>query len=72
MTLFFLFLAVVAVIYKIFPPKNINYLYGYRTPRSMKTINNWQIANKHSANIMLISMWTLFAVSFICDALNAE
>lgn len=35
------------------PPKNINALFGYRTPRSMKNIDLWKEANKYSAEIMI-------------------
>lgn len=42
------------LILKIFPPKKINYFYGYRTSRSMKNEHNWKIANAYSANIIII------------------
>lgn len=38
---------------KIWPPKKINYLYGYRTPRSMKNQLNWDIANQYGADLMM-------------------
>lgn len=37
----------------IFPPKKINSLYGYRTPRSMKNIDNWQFAQRLSAQLII-------------------
>jgi len=36
-----------------FPPKKINYLYGYRTAASMKNQQTWDEANKYSANYMI-------------------
>ena len=37
-----------------FPPKKINYLYGYRTKNSMKSEANWNFSQKYSARIMVI------------------
>jgi uncharacterized membrane protein len=72
MTVLFLLLSVIAIIFKVVPPKKINYLYGYRTSNSMKNIENWNLANKYSANLMLISMLLLFIVSYILELLNIE
>lgn len=41
------------IIFKIFPAKNINGLYGYRTSRSMKSQQSWDAANKYAFNLML-------------------
>lgn len=38
----------------IFPPKKINYLYGYRTRTSMKNEVNWIFAQKYSGKIMML------------------
>lgn len=35
-----------------FPPKEINGLYGYRTARSMSSLERWNFAQKHSAGEM--------------------
>ena len=67
MTILFTFLSVIALVYKVFPPKKINYVYGYRTSNSMKNIENWNLANKYSSNLMLIAMLLLLAVSSIFD-----
>lgn len=41
------------------PPKKINKIYGYRTPRSMKSQEAWDYANKHSSFLMcLIGIFT--------------
>lgn len=53
-----------------FPPKAINKIYGYRTPRAMKSIENWQYANKTSAKAMLFSALSfLFVIIFYLDFL---
>lgn len=67
MTILFTFLSVIALVYKVFPPKKINYVYGYRTSNSMKNIENWNLANKYSSNLMLMAMLLLLAVSSIFD-----
>lgn len=36
-----------------FPPKKINGIYGYRTSRSMKSQDNWDIAQRYSSRLML-------------------
>lgn len=35
-----------------YPPKKINYFYGYRTPSSMRTQERWEYAQHYSANLM--------------------
>lgn len=37
-----------------FPPKEINSLYGYRTPRSKKNQANWDFANALSNRLLLL------------------
>lgn len=34
-------------------PKNINRIYGYRTPRSMKNQETWEFANKYCGKLWL-------------------
>lgn len=36
-----------------FPPKKINWFYGYRTPRSMKNQKRWDFAQNYSAREMI-------------------
>ncbi len=48
-----------------FPPKNINHLYGYRTLKSMKNIENWRFAQKYSSNRMLESGVFLMLISLV-------
>lgn len=46
----------------IFPPKKINSLYGYRTPSSMKNIENWNFAQKLSGKLLLIAGFLLLSI----------
>jgi uncharacterized membrane protein len=45
--------AVAAFITIKFPPKKINSTYGYRTSRSMKNQENWDLAQRFSSQLML-------------------
>jgi uncharacterized membrane protein len=44
----------VSAILYFFPPKKINYFYGYRTKMSMKNLENWKFANHYSSIIMVL------------------
>lgn len=46
-------LLILALIFKAFPPKKINWAYGYRTSRSKKSQEAWDAANKYSNDLML-------------------
>jgi uncharacterized membrane protein len=48
-----------------FPPKKINQLYGYRTPRAMKNQESWDFAQKYSSLKMIKGGLFLFFFSFI-------
>ncbi|MGZ5244171.1 MAG: SdpI family protein [Bacteroidia bacterium] len=43
------------IIMKIFPPKSINSIYGYRTFRSMRNIETWKEGNSFGAKAMIIT-----------------
>jgi uncharacterized membrane protein len=58
------FMVTAAVVY-CFPPKKINYLYGYRTSASMKSQDRWDFAQRYSSKKMFQSGAALLAVSFI-------
>ena len=70
-TLFYLLLSAggiftfTAMLLYIFPPKKINYLYGYRTAAAMKSKERWRFAQRFSAITMLQSGLALAAVSAI-------
>lgn len=59
---------IVGVIMTIFPPKNINMLYGYRTQRSMKNQERWDFAQKYSAN-QIIKLGTLLLFTTVIGLL---
>lgn len=42
-----------AILFKVFPPKKINALYGYRTNRSMKSQQAWDAANQYANDLMM-------------------
>ena len=48
-----------------FPPKKINYLYGYRTSKSMKSQENWDFSQIYSAKQLILCGFLLFLSSFI-------
>jgi uncharacterized membrane protein len=37
-----------------FPPKKINGIYGYRTPKSMENEKNWVVANEYSSKLLVV------------------
>jgi len=47
-------LTIVGLVSLIFPPKNINYLYGYRTKRAMKNTETWKEAQLYSGKLFTI------------------
>lgn len=56
---------IVATIMYFFPPKKINYLYGYRTESSMKSQERWDFAQRYSSIKMIQVGAALFLVSLI-------
>ncbi|RTQ50697.1 SdpI family protein [Hymenobacter gummosus] len=45
------------------PPQQINWLYGYRTARSMRNAATWQAANSYFARYFWRLSWTLPVVA---------
>ncbi|MDH4058176.1 MAG: SdpI family protein [Cyclobacteriaceae bacterium] len=45
---------ILGYVYYRFPPKKINHLYGYRTPRSMRSLGAWDCGNQYSAKALLV------------------
>lgn len=72
MTTLFLILLIVAMLFRIFPPQNINSIYGYRTRKSKKNLVNWKISNRYSANLMVIFMSALLLISLILNFINVD
>lgn len=44
---------ILPILLKLYPPKKSNSYYGYRTPQSMKSIENWKLGNKIYSNYFL-------------------
>ncbi len=44
---------VLGIIFRVYLPKKINGVYGYRTPRSMKSQEAWDYSNELSFNLMI-------------------
>lgn len=55
--------SITAILLYIFPPKKINYLYGYRTSSSMRSEERWHFAQRYSAIAMLQSGIGLMLIS---------
>ena len=51
-----------AVIFKLFPPRKINLLYGYRTNKSMLSEENWKKANLIFSNFLVTAFISLTGV----------
>ena len=47
----------------IFPPRKINYLYGYRTSSSMKSQELWKFAQAYSTKLMIFLGLILVVIS---------
>lgn len=45
---------ITGLIFKLFPPRNINRIYGWRTKLSMKNEETWKEAQRHGANLMIL------------------
>lgn len=61
-----IFMLIIYFIYFKYPPKKINYFYGYRTKRSMKNNENWSFANKYAAKLLInFSVYSFFIPPFL-------
>lgn len=58
----FIFCIVGLIIFK-YPPKSINYLYGYRTSSSMKSQERWNFAQVYSAKKLIQSGFVLMFIA---------
>jgi uncharacterized membrane protein len=61
---------IAGLIMYIFPPKKINYLYGYRTNSSMKSEQRWNFAQKYSSIQMMFTAIKLFIISLMLPWFN--
>ncbi len=63
---------IVAVVYFLNPPKQINAFYGYRTPLSRKNPENWIKANRLASVILLLLSFVLVLLSVLFFVLKWE
>ena len=61
---------VLGFIFKVFPPRRINSIYGYRTRLSMKNQDTWNEAQKYSANTFLIGGFIYMVLEFVLNYLT--
>jgi uncharacterized membrane protein len=61
----YLLILLLGLFFYFYPPKKINGIYGYRTPRSMKNLENWHFANKLSAKYMLLNSFLAFLIFMV-------
>ncbi|RYF74690.1 MAG: SdpI family protein [Cytophagaceae bacterium] len=60
-----LIILICGLIFKKYPPKKINYLYGYRSSRSMLNDDTWVTANQLAARSLVISQAAIFVLSVL-------
>lgn len=57
--------------YKTYPPKEINWYYGYRTRRSQQNQKVWDAANKHSAESFWKLSLAVAVIGLVCIVFKA-
>ncbi|WP_452597340.1 SdpI family protein [Pontimicrobium sp. MEBiC01747] len=63
---------IAALITMKFPPKKINYIYGYRTKASMKSQERWDFAQKYSSKQLLFCGLFLIAIGLLSILIPVE
>ncbi len=59
------FMLALFLIFRAFPPKKINHLYGYRTARSMANETVWEDANNYSMKLgVQLGLWSMLLPLF--------
>jgi len=66
------FILFIGLIFKFFPPKSINDLYGYRTVLSMKNLETWRKGNEISAKILIKGSLIIIFLKIICICFMPE
>ena len=56
---------IMGYIYKIYPPRKINYIYGYRTRRTMSNQKIWEYANRIGARMIVRAGWVVLVIGII-------
>ncbi len=65
-------LLITAAIFYLFPPRRINYWYGYRTSYSMQNQEIWDYANKTAANYFFLFSLILLFIDLILLLINDD
>lgn len=60
-----LVLLIVGLLFKTFPPRKINSIYGYRTATSRRNLDTWTVANKYSAGLLTLEGLVLTAIGLL-------
>jgi uncharacterized membrane protein len=63
-------LFIVGLLFIMFPPKNINSFYGYRTTNSTRNLDTWKVANSYSAILMTIEGLVLAVIGLLTTFFN--
>ena len=63
-------LFIVGLLFRIFPPKKINSIYGYRTTNSRRNLNTWKVANRYSAELLMFEGLIIAAIGIISTFIN--
>ncbi|KOS07104.1 hypothetical protein AM493_14455 [Flavobacterium akiainvivens] len=63
---------IAGVIMYLYPPKKINYLYGYRTGSSMKSQERWDFAQKFSTVLMLRAAVVMVVISLLAALIPGQ
>lgn len=63
---------IVGIIFQKYPPKKMNWIYGYRTPSSMKSQERWDFAQRYSANELKRGGVFMLLISFIGLFINVD
>lgn len=61
-----------ALVFSKFPPKKINYLYGYRTKASMKSQESWNFSQNYTSKKMKYISLYIFIIGAFSIFLNIE
>ncbi len=57
---------IISLLFRKFPPKKINWYYGYRTKRSMANPSTWKAANTYALNRMVkICLYSFLIPAFM-------
>lgn len=61
---------IAALVARRFPPRQINYIYGYRSRKSMSSQANWDLANSYYTGIMIWTGVVMVGIGLILSLLS--